>query len=240
VDDVMATALRNLFFGTEVPAMAKSSPDSSPFDARRLAFFKNVPKECCLRCRHPGRVQRSAKSRDSDRETPVAGPRREADVIPIDPDLVDDVPPPRRTSRPYAPYRVDPRLLVAVAAGGALGAPARFAISRLLPTAAGSFPWATLWTNLSGAFVLGFVLVFLLERFRPSRYLRAFIGTGFCGAYTTVSTLAVETDLLIRDDHYLTATTYVTVSVLAGLAVVYFGMALARLLPAHPARRARP
>jgi CrcB protein len=170
----------------------------------------------------------------------VAGPSHHRDTIPIDPDLSDAVMPPRRSGRRFAPYRVDPRVLAAIAAGGALGGPARYAIARALPTASGSFPWATFWTNVSGAFVLGLVLVFLLERFRPSRYLRAFLGTGVCGAYTTFSTFSVETDLLVRDHRYLTAGAYVGASLLFGLVAVYVGMLLARLLPAHPSRRLRP
>ncbi len=170
----------------------------------------------------------------------MAGPPHELRTIPIDPDLSDAAVPPRRSRRRFAPYSVDPRLLAAVAAGGALGAPARYAIARALPTASGSFPWATFWTNVSGAFVLGLVLVFLLERFRPSRYLRAFLGTGVCGAYTTFSTFSVETDLLVRDHHYLTASVYVGASLVVGLSAVYIGMLLARLLPAHPSRRLQP
>jgi CrcB protein len=151
-----------------------------------------------------------------------------AEPVPIDPDVVD------------VPFRPDPRVLLAVALGGAVGGPARYALSQLVTSAPDSFPWATFWTNVSGSFVLGFLLIWLLERFRPSRYLRAALGTGFCGAYTTFSTFSVETDLLLKDGHAGTAATYVAASLVVGLAAVYAGMRLARLVPVHPDRPAEP
>ena len=84
-------------------------------------------------------------------------------------------------------------MLLAIAIGGALGAPARYGIAQLIPVTPGTFPWATFWTNLSGAFVLGFFLTVVIERFPPTRFVRPFFGIGFLGAYTTFSTLAVET-----------------------------------------------
>jgi CrcB protein len=150
--------------------------------------------------------------------------RDEPDDGPIDPDL---------GYQPPAKAGPDPRLLAVIAAGGAIGGPARYAVSELIPVAAGGFPWATLWTNLSGSFALGLLVVVLARHFRPSRsrYLRAFLGTGFCGAYTTYSTFAVETDLLVRDGHTATAATYVVVSIVIGLAAVYLGMTVGRWLP---------
>jgi CrcB protein len=146
------------------------------------------------------------------------------DAIPIDPDV--DVAPVRA--------RPDPRLVLAVAAGGAIGGPTRYGLSQLIVAPPGGFPWATFWTNVSGSLVLGFALIFLLERFRPSRYLRLLIGTGFCGAYTTFSTFSVETDVLVKDGHALTAVAYVVASLVAGLAAVVIGMTIARRLPIHP------
>ena len=90
-------------------------------------------------------------------------------------------------------------VLVAIALGGALGAPARYEIAQLIPITPGTFPWATFWTNVSGAFVLGVFLTIVIERFPPTRFVRPFFGIGFLGAYTTFSTLAVETATLVKD-----------------------------------------
>jgi CrcB protein len=160
-----------------------------------------------------------------------------SDVDPdVDPDLDPDVDPDLVPGR-----RPRPRVLVAVAVGGALGAAARYGVSQLLPPTAGRFPWATFWTNVSGAFALGFVLVVLIERYPPSTYVRPFVATGFLGGYTTFSTFAVDADLLVKDGHALTAAAYVAASVVVGLAAVTAGIRLARRVPAPRARpRPRP
>ena len=124
----------------------------------------------------------------------------------------------------------------AIAIGGALGASARYGVTQLITVAPDSFPWSTFWTNVSGSFALGLVLAIVLERFPPSRYARAFAATGFLGAYTTYSTFAVETDLLVKDGHPGTAAAYVIASLVAGFAAVFLGMWLARgrWLPGRP------
>jgi CrcB protein len=125
-----------------------------------------------------------------------------------------------------------PRDVVAVVAvGGALGAPARYEVSQLIHVASDSFPWATFATNLSGAFVLGLFVTFVLERLPRTRYLRPFFAVGFLGAFTTFSTMAVETVTLVKDGFVLLGTGYLIVSVAAGLGLTYLGMVTARLLP---------
>jgi CrcB protein len=123
---------------------------------------------------------------------------------------------------------VDLDVLLAIALGGMLGASARYGIARWLPTHAGRFPWATLWTNVSGSFLLGLLLVVVLERFPPTRLVRPFLATGVLGAFTTMSTFQVETALLIKDGHALTGAAYALGSVVAGLALAYAGMLAGR------------
>jgi len=110
-----------------------------------------------------------------------------------------------------------------------LGAAARFKLAEALPTPPGHFPWATFWTNLSGSFLLGFLLIVLLERFPSTRYVRPFIATGILGAFTTMSTYTVETALLLKDDHAATAILYGIGSVAAGVVLAYAGITIARL-----------
>ena len=124
--------------------------------------------------------------------------------------------------------RVEPSVLAAIALGGALGAPARYGVAQLIHSAPGTFPWATFWTNVTGSFALGLFLAVVVERFPPARYLRPFVATGFLGAYTTYSTFAVETDLLIKDGHAVTGIVYTVVSLLAGFAAVWLGISAAR------------
>jgi CrcB protein len=119
-------------------------------------------------------------------------------------------------------------VLAAVAVGGALGAPARYGLAQAVHAGAGTFPWATFWTNLSGSFVLGVVVVVVARRFPSDRYLRPFLATGFLGAYTTYSTFAVETVVLARDGHVALACAYAAASLAAGLAAAAAGIALGR------------
>lgn len=122
-------------------------------------------------------------------------------------------------------------VLGAIAAGGALGAPARYGVAQVVHVAPDTFPWATFWTNVTGSFALGFVLILVLERFPPTRYARPFFATGFLGAYTTYSTFAVETDLLMKHGHAAIALAYAVASLLAGFAAVWAGIVGARSLP---------
>jgi len=127
--------------------------------------------------------------------------------------------------------RARPDVLAAIAAGGALGAPARYGVAQVVHVAPDTFPWPTFWTNVSGSFALGLVLVFVLERFPPTRYVRPFIATGFLGAYTTYSTFAVETDVLAKDGHVAIAVTYAIASLAAGFTAVWVGIVVARTIP---------
>jgi CrcB protein len=127
--------------------------------------------------------------------------------------------------------RFQPDVVLAIAAGGALGAPARYGIAQWIRVAPDGFPWATFWTNLSGAFVLAFFLTLVIERLPPTRYLRPFFAVGVLGSFTTFSTLAVETVLLIKGGHVALGVAYTLASVSAGLAVAYLGILGARLLP---------
>jgi CrcB protein len=87
---------------------------------------------------------------------------------------------------------VDRRELAAIFAGGAAGALLRVWLVRRFPTAPGSWPWVTFAVNVAGSLVLGYVVTRLQERLPVSTYRRPLLGTGFCGAFTTFSTAAVE------------------------------------------------
>ena len=125
-------------------------------------------------------------------------------------------------------------MLAVIALGGMLGASARYGVAQWLPTGTDRFPWATFWTNLSGSFLLGLLLVLLLERFPPTRLLRPFLATGILGAFTTMSAYQVETALLIKDGHAVIGIVNGVGSLIAGLAFAYLGIHLGRLArPRH-------
>ncbi len=127
-----------------------------------------------------------------------------------------------------APRPAQLTVLVVIAFGGALGSLARYGISRWIHVAKDTFPWATFWTNISGAFVLGLFAAVMIERFPARRYTRPFFAIGFLGAFTTFSTMAVETVTLVKDGHALLGIGYSCISVAAGLAVAYAGVVAGR------------
>jgi fluoride exporter len=131
---------------------------------------------------------------------------------------------------PRQPPPAELRVLLAIAVGGALGALARYEISQLIHVRKDTFPWATFWTNITGAFVLGVFLTLVIERFPARRYPRPFFAIGFLGAYTTFSTMAVETATLVKDGHAPLGIGYLCASVAAGLAVAFGGITTARTI----------
>ncbi|MGH9128362.1 MAG: fluoride efflux transporter FluC [Acidimicrobiales bacterium] len=158
-------------------------------------------------------------------------PDRPHESLPFDPDLLDERLGGAKPVTGRLARRPEAATLAAIALGGALGASARLGVANLISVRAGGFPWATFGTNVSGSFVLGFVLVLLIERFPPSRYLRAFVATGFLGAYTTYSTFAVGADLLVKNGHSALAVAYALGSLLAGFSAVWAGICGARAIP---------
>jgi CrcB protein len=134
--------------------------------------------------------------------------------------------------RPTTRHRLRPATLVAVAAGGALGTAARDGLATRFPVSAGVFPWTTFAINVSGSFVLGALLTFVLDRWPPTRYVRPFVAIGVLGGYTTFSTFSVEADLLFRDGHVAVGLMYVLGSLAAGVAAVYLGIVAGRSGPA--------
>ena len=139
------------------------------------------------------------------------------------PTLADSAAHASRRHRPPARAR-DLRVLAAIGAGGALGGVARYLIAGWWPPAGDGLPWSTLGINLSGSLLLGVVLTLVVERWPPTRYVRPFAAVGFCGAYTTWSTVMTETVLRVRDHHVEVAVLYVTVSLTGGLAASYCGV----------------
>jgi CrcB protein len=123
---------------------------------------------------------------------------------------------------------VSPRVVLAVALGGALGAPARYEVAQWIRVPKDSFPWSTFWTNVTGAFVLGLFLTFVIAWFPSRPYPRPFFAIGFLGAFTTFSTMAVETVTLVKDGRAGLGIAYACLSVVAGLAVAYAGIITAR------------
>lgn len=117
-------------------------------------------------------------------------------------------------------------VLAVVAAGGALGAAARYGAGLAWPHHPGGFPWATLVVNVVGCVAIG-VLAGLAPRHRLAR---PFLGTGVLGGFTTFSTYAVDARTLVDAGRPVAAATYVAGTLVAALAAVWLGMLVVRLL----------
>jgi fluoride exporter len=123
---------------------------------------------------------------------------------------------------------VDRRALAAIFAGGFLGAAARGLVAEALPQDPSEWPWAIFTVNLTGAFVLGFFATRLQERLPLSAYRRPFVGTGFCGALTTFSTMQVELLEMLDGDHVGLAVGYAIASLAGGFLAVVLATNLVR------------
>lgn len=136
--------------------------------------------------------------------------------LPLDPDLPADA-----TGR-------TPAVVAAVGAGGFIGALGRYELGLAWPTRAGHVPWATFTINTSGAFLLGLVLTVLVRRGRHNHLFRPFFCVGVLGAWTTMSTFAVDVDLLVRAHRVAPATMYTAATLVLGIAVASAGVVMGR------------
>lgn len=157
------------------------------------------------------------------------------DRLPIDPDIEPEPRPRRRSRLP----RLNAGVVLAVFVGGFFGGLARYGIGEAFPTPNSRFPWATFAINLGGAFLLALLLVLVLEVLPPTRFVRPALGTGFLGAFTTFSSLAVSTDQLAAHGHARIAVAYAAGSLFGGLACASFGLVVGRSLRANRYRRSR-
>ena len=100
-----------------------------------------------------------------------------------------------------------------IAAGGALGAVARFGVVSGADRLGLAFPWGTLLVNVAGSFLIGLALGALAQHARFDEAVRPFFVVGVLGAFTTFSAFSMETLLLLADARWLPAIGYVTASV---------------------------
>jgi len=117
-----------------------------------------------------------------------------------------------------------------IAAGGALGALARYGMAGWVHGwAGGGFPWGTFAVNIVGAFTLG-LAARLLQGLAATPSVRAFAVIGFLGAFTTFSTFSYETAALLRDGEWLPGFLYAAGSVLVALVGTFLGLGLAETI----------
>ena len=118
-------------------------------------------------------------------------------------------------------------LLLFLSVGGVAGTLARYGLSGWIYAWAGTgFPWGTFVVNVAGSFLLGF-LARLAEVAPLSVEVRAMLTIGFCGAFTTFSTLSYETIALLQQGAWTRAAAYAFGSLGVGLVALAAGLSLA-------------
>jgi fluoride exporter len=146
-------------------------------------------------------------------------------VFPADADTALPLGPLGRGLR-RAPWPV----LGVIAAGGAIGAVARYALLSAFPHPAAGFGWAAFAINVSGCLLIGILMVLVTEARQVHRLVRPFLGTGVLGGFTSFSTYVVDTQRALLAAAPRVALLYAAGTVLAALAAAWAGITMTRAL----------
>jgi CrcB protein len=116
------------------------------------------------------------------------------------------------------------RLVLGIAIAGFLGAITRYGLGLWFPQSSElTFPWVTLFINLSGSLMLGYLTGLLIRR-RMSAWFGDVVGTGFLGSFTTFSTFNGQLWQLLEHQAYVTAAFYVLLSAVGGWILAIIGL----------------
>ncbi|TZE80969.1 fluoride efflux transporter CrcB [Calorimonas adulescens] len=120
-------------------------------------------------------------------------------------------------------------LLVGI--GGFIGSILRYLISGWAETYFSSnIPMGTLLVNVSGCFLIGFIMEAATAVFPLSAELRIFLTTGFMGGFTTFSTLSYETAIMLSDGSNVLALINILLNIGLGITAVWLGRICAQIL----------
>ena len=120
--------------------------------------------------------------------------------------------------------------VLAIAAGGAIGALMRYWVSMAVHQGMGkSFPYGTLTVNVAGSLLIGILYVVFNERIEVSPYWRALLMVGMLGAFTTFSTFSIETLELMEKGDMVRAGINVLSNVILCITAAWLGLLVTRL-----------
>lgn len=119
--------------------------------------------------------------------------------------------------------------LLMVAAGGAVGAAARYLVYVLAGQFLGTgFPFGTLIVNIVGSFIMGMLVEGMALAWTIGEQMRLFLAVGVLGAFTTFSTFSLDVGLLYERGKIALIALYVSVSVIGSIGALFLGMYLIR------------
>lgn len=121
--------------------------------------------------------------------------------------------------------------ILLVGAGGALGSVLRYLVGLwMLQRAGPAFPWGTLFVNVTGSFLIGFLAEFIMHKMGTSPEMRVFLITGVLGGYTTFSAFSLDAIALLEHGQTMSGLAYIVASVGLSMLAVFAGLALMRAM----------
>ena len=118
--------------------------------------------------------------------------------------------------------------LILIGVGGALGAVSRYGGDKLITGIVGQTVLGTFAVNISGSLMLGLIAGMASSRTNVPEAFTMLLAVGFCGSFTTFSTVTVSSFRLFEDGDYITASTNIFGSIVVGLASAGIGLWIGR------------
>ncbi|HWM15481.1 MAG TPA: CrcB family protein [Microbacterium sp.] len=126
------------------------------------------------------------------------------------------------------------RAYLSVAVGGLIGTGLRLASDLAFPHDDAAFPFETLLVNLGGTFVLGWLVGGLWTRPSLPTWMKAGLGAGVLGSFTTLSAVMASIVVLSREGEHTAAAVYLGVSIVGGLLLAVVGLRIGALIAHRP------
>ena len=123
------------------------------------------------------------------------------------------------------------QMILAIAAGGAVGAVLRHYLNSFAATLLGTgFPYGIFAANILGSFLMGVLIVYFALAGEGTQTMKAsFLTVGVLGAFTTFSTFSLDAALMIERGQLITAGLYIGGSVVLAIGGLFLGLAITRM-----------